>query len=315
MFSFLKKQQKCPSIFDHLREGLASPLNDEKQPEKRLSDQMLKVAAAIRGNNPPAIFLHGVLPRSGTVYFGEILRLHHKIFAYPNEIWELPFLTHSGDIINFQEKFFQTYQQNSNRMEQNDMLCLYGAGMMNYLHSFVPEGKTLLIKVPWMQFLNYFFTFFPKENLLLLVRDGRDTVCSTIRTWPNRDFKDVCRLWDASARIFLDLQERFNSREYRVCFVKFEDLLQDPTVVARKVLESFGLGWTNFPVDKISTLPVRGSSSLQPPGKVSWSPVKENKKFRPGGEWHTWSKKEKNIFKDICGDTLIKLGYAEGMGW
>jgi hypothetical protein len=160
MFPFIKNAKNPPSIFTHLDNGLVSPLNQKQQPEKMISSQVLEVAAAIRGQNrPPAIFLHGVMPRSGTVYFGEVLRLHPDIFGYPNKIWELPFMTHAGDLINYQEKFFQTYQQNREQIGENDLLCLFGAGVMNYLHSFVPEEKTLLMKVPWMQFLNYFFTF------------------------------------------------------------------------------------------------------------------------------------------------------------
>jgi len=316
MFPFVRKAKQKSSIFDHLLEGLASPLNQEEQPEKRVSGEMLEIAAAMRGKNrPPAIFLHGVMPRSGTVYFGEVLRLHQDIFAYPNKIWELPFMTHAGDLIKYQEKFFQTYQQNREQMEQNDLLCLFGAGIMNYLHSFVPEGKTLLIKVPWMQFLNYFFTFFPKENLLLLMRDGRDVVHSTIKTWPNRNFESVCNHWNASAKIFLDLQKRFHNEEYPVCFVKFEDLLENPEVTVRNALETFGLDGEKFSAEKIDDLPVRGSSAIQPTGKVSWSPVKKDEKYKPGGKWLSWSKKEKTIFKSLCGETLLKLGYAENLDW
>ena len=313
---FIRKKKKISPIFEHLYDGLTSPLNREEKPEEKVSAQVLDMANAMRGTKrQPAIFLHGVMPRSGTVYFGEVLRLYPEVFAYPNKLWELPFMTHAGDLINYQEKFFQTYQQNRSQMEQNDLLCLFGAAMMNYLHSFVPEGKILLIKVPWMQFLNYFFTFFPKKRLLLLMRDGRDVVHSTIRTWPNRDFEDVCRQWDSSARIFLDLQEKFNSDEYRICFVKFEDLLQEPEDVTRGVLQTFDLDCQKFPADKIHNLPVRGSSAMQQEGKVSWSPVQKQTKYKPGGKWRSWSRQEKKLFKNICGETLIKLDYAENSEW
>ena len=315
MFSFRKKRKK-KSIFDHLHEGLTSRLNQAEKPERKISDQMLDVATVMRGGDrPPAIFLHGVMPRSGTVYFGEVLRLSPEIFAYPNKLWELPFMAHAGDLINYQGKFFQTYQQNRSQLEENDLLCLFGAGMMNYLHSFVPEGKTLLIKVPWMQFLNYFFTFFPRENLLLLMRDGRDVVHSTIKTWPDRDFESVCRQWDASAKIYLDLQKRFNPGEDKICFVKYEDLLRDPAEVTRRVLEAFDLDWLKFPEEKIHELPVRGSSAMQRDGKVSWTPAEKGGEFKPLGKWCSWSEKEKKIFKTICGETLVTLGYAEDLSW
>lgn len=316
MFPLTRKVKKASTIHDHLFKGMASPFNQDEEPEKRISSHVLEVAVAMRGENrPPAIFLHGVLPRSGTVYLGEVIRLHPDIFAYPNKMWEMPFMAHAGDLIKYQKKFFQTYQKNRERMDQNDLLCLFGASIMNYLHSFVPQEKILLVKVPWMQFLNYFFTFFPNECLLPIIRDGRDTVHSTLKTWPNRNFEKVCREWEDSAEIYLALQERFSAADYKVCFVRFEDLLYDPAVVVCKVLEAFGLDWEKFPVEKIDTLPVRGSSSIKSEGKVSWSPVEKKKEHRPVGKWQGWSNKERKIFKAICGKTLIKLGYAEDLNW
>jgi hypothetical protein len=50
-------------------------------------------ARAIRGTERgPAIIIHGIMPRAGTVYVGELLRRHPDLTAYPNRIWEAPFL-------------------------------------------------------------------------------------------------------------------------------------------------------------------------------------------------------------------------------
>ena len=68
------------------------------------SDHALQVAALIRRvEGKPAIIMHGVIPRSGTVYIGELLRLHPDLHAYPNDIWEIPFLELTSDMLEVQK--------------------------------------------------------------------------------------------------------------------------------------------------------------------------------------------------------------------
>jgi hypothetical protein len=57
-----------------------------------LSEYALQVAKTIRGTDrKSAIIIHGIMPRSGTVYTGSLVKLHPDISPYPNEIWEAPF--------------------------------------------------------------------------------------------------------------------------------------------------------------------------------------------------------------------------------
>ena len=114
-----------------------------------VSDEALSACYKIRGENrPPAMIIHGVMPRSGTVYTGELLRLHPDIFAYPNELWEIPFLELSGELKNVQQLFFKRFKNNRGKMAELDFLPLFGASLIAYLYSFVPANKTLLIKIP-----------------------------------------------------------------------------------------------------------------------------------------------------------------------
>ena len=134
------------------------------------SDQALHVAKTIRGaQRPAAIIIHGVMPRSGTVYTGELLRLHPALHAYPNDIWEMPFLGLAGEIQNVQKQFFTAYKQNKNKLGNHDFLPLFGASIIAYLYSFVPNGKQMLLKAPNVRYLNFFSSLFPFENLLLLM--------------------------------------------------------------------------------------------------------------------------------------------------
>ncbi len=76
--------------------------------EEGLTNRAIRIAALIRVvDRQPAIIIHGVTQRSGTVYEGELLRLHPDVFAYPNDMWETPFLELAGDIHKIQQRFFQ----------------------------------------------------------------------------------------------------------------------------------------------------------------------------------------------------------------
>ncbi len=281
-----------------------------------VSEEAFQVARKIRGENQePAIFIHGVMPRSGTVYTGEILRLHPSLHAYPNELWEIPFLELTGDIIDVQKHFFHAYRQNIGKMGGHDFLPLFGASLMAYLHSFVPEGKRVLVKIPDVQYLGYFYTVFPCEHLLLLLRDGRDVVNSTIRTWPGMDFSDLCRQWDLSAKAMLESQDKNTDTPTGFWLTKYEDVVGDPVKFARKACERFQLSQDDFPFERISEISVRGSSAIKNEGKVSWNAAEKPVGFNPVGRWQGWSKRNKKTFKAIAGETLIAAGYCDNLDW
>jgi len=285
----------------------------EKPLGNGVSREAALAAGSIRGRGyGPAVFIHGVLPRSGTVYVGEILRLHPALHAYPNDLWEIPFLELSGDIMDVQKHFFKAYPQNRERMGEQDFLPLFGASLMAYLHSFCPDGKRLLLKIPDVQYLEFFPVVFPEEKLLLLMRDGRDVVSSTVRTWPDVDFAWVCRKWALSARAMLDFSEKGAGEPW---MVKYEDVIRDPAGFARQACRHFSLDQEAFPFGEINKLSVRGSSSIKSSGKVTWDASAKPEGFNPVGRWQAWNSKEKALFKSIAGEALIDAGYSKDMDW
>ena len=52
------------------------------------------IATAVRGPAaPPAIFVHGVLPRSGTNFLVDALALHPHVHAHPGRLWSSRYCT------------------------------------------------------------------------------------------------------------------------------------------------------------------------------------------------------------------------------
>jgi protein-tyrosine sulfotransferase len=281
-----------------------------------ISEAAQRAAARIRGAGcPPAILLHGVMPRSGTVYVAELLRLHPDVYAFPNHIWEFPFLQHAAELAQLQRHFLQAYEQNAGKIGELDFLPLFGAAMIAYLRESTPEGKRLLLKVPSVQHLTYFFHVFPDETLLLLTRDGRDVVQSTLRTWPVLRFPMVCMRWRCAATMALAFDRAFGHRREGYTRARFEDAVRDPPSFARGMCRRLGLDEDRFPYDQLALLPVRGSSALRSRQGVSWDAQPRPSGFKPTERWQEWSPLHKWMFKRIAGRQLLELGYCEDLNW
>ena len=281
-----------------------------------ISEQALETARSIRGlGRAPALIIHGVMPRSGTVYVGELLRLHPDLYAYPNEIWELPFLRQTEDLLKVQRDFFLAYEQNVGKIGEHDFLPLFGSSLIAYLHSFLPPERRMLLKVPGVQYLTYFYSTFPEENLLLLVRDGRDVVHSTLRTWPQLRFSMACRRWRRAANMVLSFHAMHSKREKGYWLARFEDAVRDPAAFVRQACEHFDLDVQGYPFEKIEDIPIHGSSSLRVQGKVVWDHMDRPKGFNPTSHWRSWSQGKKRTFKRIAGQALIDLGYCDNLDW
>ncbi len=282
-----------------------------------LKAPVLEGALKIRGkDNGSAIMIHGIMPRSGTVYAGELLRLHPTLYAYPDQLWEFPALPLTAHIHKVQKRFMLNYKPSADKLADVDFLPLFGSALIAYLYSQSPEGKRVLVKTPSAQYLPYFFNMFPYENLLILLRDGRDVVHSTLRTWPHLNFVQVCLRWHRSAQAILRACEHFVEQGYTGYRVaRFEDALQDPANFVREMCEQFDLDEACYPYEKVESIRVIGSSKLAKNKKVTWRHHKRPNDFRPQAYWKTWSSLKKALFKLIAGSSLRDLDYAQNMKW
>lgn len=289
---------------------------DPRPDHAEVGEHALEAARSIRSTgHPPALIIHGVMPRSGTVYVGELLRLHPDLYAYPNEIWELPFLQQAGEIQKLQKKFFLAYEQNVGKIGKDDFLPIFGSSLIAYLYSFLPPEGRMLLKVPSVQYLTYFDSVFPGEDMLLLVRDGRDVVHSTLRTWPQLRFSMVCRRWRRAAEMVHRFHAIHGADRKGYWLAKFEDAVRDPVAFVEQACDRFDLDVQRYPFEKIESIRVQGSSSLRKDGKVVWDHVERPKDFSPVAHWRGWSRMKKIMFKRIAGQCLIDLGYCDDLDW
>ena len=303
-------------VHKYLRYALEAESFSPRRPGPAPSDQALRAVERIRNpHRGPALIVHGIMPRSGTVYVGELLRLHPSLYAYPNGVWEFPLLQRTGDILRLQRRFLLTYEQNIGKLGGTDFLPLFAASLMARIHQSVPPGERALLKVPSAQYLTYFWDAFPFEHLLLLVRDARDVVHSTLETWPQLRFSIVCRRWKKAAEMVLAVRETWSEREDGYWLARFEDAVTEPKAFVAKACRRFDLDPQEYPLEAIDAIPVRGSSSLASRRGVSWRPAPKPEGYSPLGHWREWPAWRKFLFKRIAGKALLDLGYCDDLDW
>lgn len=280
-----------------------------------ITSTVYQATQTMRGKNrPPALMMHGIMPRCGTVYVGELLSRHPALLAYPYQLWEVPFLAQAKRVRQLQTGFLADYEDNVGKLGADDFLPLFGAMWIGYLYAHIPPNQHLFTKMAGVQYLDLFFQMFPDEQLLLLVRDGRDVVQSTLKSWPSLGFVNVCRRWQRSAGMVLACQKKFAGNP-AYWMVKFEEVLANPIHFVQELCRHFRLPADDYPFDQIATIPVKGSSTLRPTADLSWAPVQKPQQFNPVGRWQSWSWWRKSLFKQIAGRSLIQLGYAQDLNW
>ena len=117
------------------------------------------------------IFIHGILPRSGTNYLWDLLLLHPDCARAVDPVREDLFLDHSDHLVAFEEAVRGAWDPRWGE---------FSAGLTSRLHAALGDGllsflwadrdRRLITKSPSVRNLTRFFTFFPEARLLVLVR-------------------------------------------------------------------------------------------------------------------------------------------------
>jgi len=298
----------------HYLFGLESfrPDFDVPEPAPALQETARRIRGAERS---PAIMVHGILPRAGTVYAGQLLRLHPDLHAFPHNLYEVPFLQLSDSVLRLQEQFLASHRHNRGKVGRTDFLTLFGSALVAHLHAGTPPEKRMLVKVPSVEYLHLFPHVYPHEHLLVLVRDGRDLVDSTVRTWPMFPFSFACRRWRRAAGMVVRCHERWEGRREGYWLARYEDAVKNPEAFVREACRRFGLDEEAYPFAEIEAIRVRGSSTVTAGGDVVWDPQERPEDFRPVGRWRRWPTRKKRAFKRLAGEMLLALGYCEDLAW
>lgn len=160
---------------------------------------------------------------------------------------------------------------------------------------------------------------FPKSPFVHIIRDGRDVVCSLMTMdWRDpktgkafdytQDVKKAAEYWASAVRIGREAQKdpmiRSNYLE-----IRYEDLVTDPEKTLKPVFTFIGEPWDpdvlNYYEKKRN---LAGESSAYQVSKPLYK--------KAIGRWvNDLRPSEKNLVKEVIGELLIEIGYAENLNW
>jgi protein-tyrosine sulfotransferase len=264
------------------------------------------------GNRAEPIFIHGILPRSGTNFIWDLLLLHPDCSRGREPVNEDLFLEHSDHLTAFAAAVQSAWNPTWGTFGVDIRNRLYesiGDGLISFL--WTDRTRRLVTKSPSVGHLDRFFAFFPSARLLILVRDGRSVVQSAMDTF-GWDFDRACRAWSEAGRTIRRFQQTESARADRWRLIRYEDFVDDTEAQLRAVFEFLRLDAQRYDFTAARNLPVRGSSAfgLQD-GKVHWEVVPKDKTFTPKERWRSWTAAQRERFEWLAGEQLVDFGYAD----
>lgn len=252
------------------------------------------------------IFILGLLPRSGTNHLWDLLGLHpgtelmHPVYEDHLVRWT-PHLVHY--VADVSRRWSPEWEVPDD--EASELLHSLGDGVAAWITG--ASDRRVVTKMPSVQNAQLFFDVFRSSPLIVAIRDGRSLAESGVRTF-GWSYERAFRSYAASAQVLLDLQK--SAPAGRLHVVRFEDMVEHPDATIRRVCEHCSLDPERFPYERISALPVRGSSSLAGGGGgVHWAPTDKPEGFAPVERWHSWTPHLHRRFAELAGEQHRALGY------
>jgi protein-tyrosine sulfotransferase len=278
--------------------------------------RLAAVANRVRGKNHcPAIFVNGVMPRSGTNFIANALALHPAIAAFPRRMYEFPLLEIGPGARALRHEWLAHYPENGSLVETHELFAYLASGWLADLQTEAPD-RHLLFKNPHVRQLGLFRAALPNDRLVLCLRDGRDVVASTLASFQHhsrftrKSFGQLVHEWRLATEAALAFAAGGPREHPHITVVRFEDMIVDQAAETRRLLGAIGLDADAYPFDRLAELPVFGSSTAQATGQWRWQRRTRDAAFKPVGRFADWSERRKRAFDNLAGETLRRAGYS-----
>ncbi len=188
----------------------------------------------------------------------------------------------------------------------------YSRYFFHYFVSKFPNKYIIEKSADHVRAIPHIKRVFPSSKLIAIFRDGRDFVISHRYYSKNMglmwNFEESVKLW----KDMIQLQLKYE-QEYGLWSCSYESFLKDTRMMVQKILDFLELKYT----DQIIENMVYKSSFEFITGRKRGQ-TDEKSFYRKGvsGDWKNYfSTLEKEKFKEIAGDLLIKLGYEKDYNW
>jgi hypothetical protein len=290
-------------------------------------------------------FLLGVRVRSGTNYVGKIMSCNPHVQLVPSgkSTDEFPMLRVMDSWEKAFGEFARRYKGERDTFQFRRFLPHFGGAWLRYIiETFdLPPGH-IFLKDPNVRFVDLFFDMFPNVKLLILVRDGRDNVASSVKAGLarrsrdsliersrhganhllRRDFVLAARDWASAVDRILAFDEKFRDtpRSGQYLLLRYEDIFRNPKEMAARIFSFMGVAFDEQILEAVARADVVGSSFYGTTGredarKPNWRATPKTDAFQPLGRWGGWSPLRKRMFKRLAGSQLIRMGYEKDLNW
>lgn len=257
------------------------------------------------------IFTLGIMPRCGSNYFHQLLLLHPQCHSATSYEWPEDYLLLKADLLyEYADTISQHWPRQRNlpinTETRHALLKALGDGLISYLNQLA-DGRPLVTKTPSVVNLSYFFKLFPNARLLILVRDGRSIVESSMRSF-GWEFDVAVQRWAKAARTIVEFDQEYKGSQYKYIIVKYEALLDNLEAEMRQIFGFLELDPELYDFDATNRLPVMNSSQFCD-GSWQRTLAENSEDFNFKKRWNYWDPFMHQQFNHIAGDYMTKLGY------
>ncbi|MFT4706201.1 MAG: protein-tyrosine sulfotransferase [Ascidiaceihabitans sp.] len=275
--------------------------------------RLQSLAGTAKGEGPAPVLVLGILPRSGTNYLRDLIALHPDVYGDPGRLYEFPLLQSGKSAKAFMDDFIQRFPRNAEVVGRWDALALTAGAWMRVLQ--VDAGpQHILLKSPHVEGLSLAPHVFPNAKIVLCIRDGRDIIDSSLKTFSRwnlrgKNFAQLAQSWRLGAEAILAFDEGGPLAHPNVKIVRYEDLVADTNAELTRVFVHLELDPNKCDMAAVDKMLVRGSSRATVTGDARWRGAEKSADFSPLGRWKAWPEQRKAKFRKIVGPVLTKAGY------
>ncbi len=270
-------------------------------------------------------------PRSGSTMFRLILNAHSRVVVPPESGFTLWYADKYTGFDGFSETILDEFISDILRAKKFETLGLSKKLLREVIFTGNPESYVGLVDLVYKAYAkkmgkdvdvvgdknNYYINhiaellqYFPKEKLILLIRDGRDvalsyknlnrvTLGSRYRPRLTAEIEKIAFEWRTNGLEFLNLMNTPN-----VMLVRYEDLLSNTESMIQAVLRFLEVGYESSVLDFYL-------KNDEPKDFLKWK-GKTTEAIDPSntGKYKKFfSASEIEIFNEIAGDVLDAFGY------
>ena len=293
-------------------------------------------------------------PRSGTTWVSKMLNAHPQIFCVERRLFGnyADFVSDEGSDtprlrITLDKYVNSIFQHHGFDTSEKETITQAIISTLSKQEKKLAKKNVIVDKItPYLNtstlVLNQINNFFPKSNILFLVRDGRDVLTSGVFHWFNKQPSgyELNNFEKERRTVFLSnndskLERFFTDQEieqwanewaqplreidkaelsHNVLTIHFEDLLVDAKRELEKILLFFAVKKTTNFIDNCLDA---GSFKKMSGGRKQGEAI-QNAHIRKGisGDWKNYfTKQDAQFFHEIAGEELMKFGYVKNKSW